>query len=368
MTRLLFKLPWFASAPAIVLSAVLLALALNYLLSDYFVRTFIDDPDPLASAVNQLATDRAEVAKGTFRDGEPGHNGKGTARLLRGTDGAVTLRLEGFSVTNGPDLFVYLSTEANKFSGDSALNAGALKATDGNQNYVLPAGTDASKYESVIIWCRQFRVNFAIATLERTVAAVPGASNDSALTNPGGVSGAIGGGVATASPSSGLTVPNPPSPTSPAPTQPSTSPAQRAQTSTPALPPPPAATPAQAASPQASPTPAPAQAALLAQGTFRDGAPGHNGKGTARIVRDAQGDLILRFENFSVTNGPDLYIYITTSSGYEGERIKLGRLKATDGNQNYPIPAGTDISRFRSAIVWCDAFSTLFAAATFGGN
>jgi hypothetical protein len=51
--------------------------------------------------------------------------------------------------------------------------------------------------------------------------------------------------------------------------------------------------------------------------------------------------------------------------GYADGSLNLGALKATDGAFNYEVPAGTDVSRFESAIVWCDAFSVLFATATF---
>ena len=55
--------------------------------------------------------------------------------------GVYTLRLEDFSVRNGPDLFVYLSPDAAGYT-DDALELGRLKATDGSFNYELPPGTD----------------------------------------------------------------------------------------------------------------------------------------------------------------------------------------------------------------------------------
>jgi len=67
-----------------------------------------------------------------------------------------------------------------------------------------------------------------------------------------------------------------------------------------------------------------------------------------------------------VRNGPDLLVYLSEDpEGYGGEALKLRGLKATDGNFNYEVPAGTDVSRFRSAVVWCDALSVLLATATF---
>src|SRR3989344_801783 len=38
----------------------------------------------------------------------------------------------------------------------------------------------------------------------------------------------------------------------------------------------------------------------------------HKGSGTARIVEEA-GERYLQLENFSVTNGPDLYVYLSES-------------------------------------------------------
>jgi hypothetical protein len=92
----------------------------------------------------------------------------------------------------------------------------------------------------------------------------------------------------------------------------------------------------------------------------------HFGSGQALLIETEPGIYVLRFENFSVQNGPDLFVYLSPSAeGYADGAIKLGGLKATDGAFNYEIPAGTDISQFQSAIVWCDAFAVLFATAPF---
>ena len=44
------------------------------------------------------------------------------------------------------------------------------------------------------------------------------------------------------------------------------------------------------------------------------------------------------------TNGPDLYVYLSTNKDIS-DIVNLGRLKGNIGNQNYPIPTGTDISK-----------------------
>jgi hypothetical protein len=52
---------------------------------------------------------------------------------------------------------------------------------------------------------------------------------------------------------------------------------------------------------------------------------------------------VLRLEDLIVTNGSDLYVYLPTDKS-ASDFIDLGRLKANIGNQNYPIPLGTDMS------------------------
>lgn len=223
-TRLVLRLPWFVSTPILVAAAILLAVMTNLVAGTYFERTFVDEVDPFAgfdpppasagprgplsiagasSAAAPVATTPVAapataspqaaatptptpvpspqptvaaptgpvlLSQGAFVDGDPGHNGEGVARLIRGADGSHLLRFEDFSVTNGPDLFVILSTDPAGSRGSAAaadaLNLGRLRATDGNINYAVPDGTDPSIYKSVIIYCRAFKVVFAVATLE----------------------------------------------------------------------------------------------------------------------------------------------------------------------------------------------------------
>ena len=43
--------------------------------------------------------------------------------------------------------------------------------------------------------------------------------------------------------------------------------------------------------------------------------------------------------------------------------VDLGQLRAFKGSQKYPIPAGLDLARFKSVIVWCEQFSVLISPA-----
>ncbi|MCA9855754.1 MAG: DM13 domain-containing protein [Dehalococcoidia bacterium] len=90
----------------------------------------------------------------------------------------------------------------------------------------------------------------------------------------------------------------------------------------------------------------------------------HFAEGRALIIETAPGAYTLRVEDFSVRNGPDLFVYVSPDPlGYSPEAVKLGALKATDGAFNYEIPSDVPIESIRSAVVWCDAFAVLFGSA-----
>jgi len=132
---------------------------------------------------------------------------------------------------------------------------------------------------------------------------------------------------------------------------------------------PPASAPASVApAPSATPvaSPSPFTPVTVASGEFAGTDEFHFGRGTASLVEIAPGRFHLRLEDFSVRNGPDLYVYLSTDArDYARDALELGKLKATDGSFGYDVPAGTDIDRFRSAIIWCKQFSHLFAVAPF---
>ncbi|MGI0037803.1 MAG: DM13 domain-containing protein [Nitrososphaera sp.] len=102
--------------------------------------------------------------------------------------------------------------------------------------------------------------------------------------------------------------------------------------------------------------------ATMVGGTFVGVGDGiHDAQGTARVIPIESGN-VLRLEEFRSTNGPDLYVYLSTDKGAT-EFVNLGRLKANIGNQNYDIPDGTDLSKYDTVLIWCQQFSVLFGSA-----
>ena len=78
---------------------------------------------------------------------------------------------------------------------------------------------------------------------------------------------------------------------------------------------------------------------------------------------------IVRLEDLETDNGPDLFVYLSTNAAdgdegaFDDDYVNLGRLKGNMGDQNYGIPAGTDVRKFRSVVIWCDRFDSAFGAA-----
>lgn len=88
----------------------------------------------------------------------------------------------------------------------------------------------------------------------------------------------------------------------------------------------------------------------------------HNAEDQAKVIKLSDGSDFLRLEDFRSTNGPDLYVYLSTDKG-NSDFVNLGRLKGNIGDQNYKIPEGTELSKYDTALIWCQAFSVLFGSA-----
>lgn len=98
----------------------------------------------------------------------------------------------------------------------------------------------------------------------------------------------------------------------------------------------------------------------------------HKTSGSVRILRLADGTRVLRITDLSTSNGPALKVWLTDAEvkpgkdGWhvfdDGRHISLGALKGNKGDQNYALPAGADLNRYRSVTIWCDRFDVSFGA------
>lgn len=192
---------------SIIIAAIVIPLAI-YTISPLFLSNVVNEPDPTLAIsefqkyMNLSEEERIEVAKNMTREkammigiiaakqnttvdenvsfpvieqtpnntltgtfigiGDGFHNVEGAAKVIPVESVAQILRLENFKATNGPDLYVYLSKDK---SASDFINVGRLKGNVGNQNYEIPIGSDLSKYNTVLIWCRAFSFLFGSAQI-----------------------------------------------------------------------------------------------------------------------------------------------------------------------------------------------------------
>jgi len=130
---------------------------------DMIMNQFSKQNSTVNENMSATMTNNTKPLTGNFVDSGDGfHKAEGVAKVINLEDGKTVLRLENLKATNGPDLYVYLST--GKDASD-IVNLGRLKGNIGNQNYEIPQGTDLTKYDTVLIWCKAFSVLFGSAKL-----------------------------------------------------------------------------------------------------------------------------------------------------------------------------------------------------------
>ena len=144
-----------------------------------------EDPD-MALEMAQVAVQGAESApedeqemgemetatvlsSGSFIEIDALHWGQGTASIYQLPDQSRVLRFQDYSSARGGDVHVYLSRDPEPRTavevGLDFLDLGSLKGNIGNQNYNLPANLDLSRFQSVVVFCRQFNTVITSANL-----------------------------------------------------------------------------------------------------------------------------------------------------------------------------------------------------------
>ena len=98
----------------------------------------------------------------------------------------------------------------------------------------------------------------------------------------------------------------------------------------------------------------------------------HKTSGRATIYKQADGRMVLRLTNFKTSNGPDVHVVLIAAKDADDnanflknstEKLELGALKGNEGDQNYDIPAGTDLDKFQTVSIYCERFNANFGAA-----
>ncbi|MDY6819692.1 MAG: DM13 domain-containing protein [Halobacteriales archaeon] len=124
---------------------------------------------------------------------------------------------------------------------------------------------------------------------------------------------------------------------------------------------------------QVEETPVTDDAEIVKRGSFV-GTAGHDVSGTVLLMRDDAG-LFLQFKNYSQTQGPDVFVYVTPSATPDtNAEIASGTKVRIDGGADngestkectftQRLPAGVTAADINGVGIWCDRFSTPFGYA-----
>jgi len=109
------------------------------------------------------------------------------------------------------------------------------------------------------------------------------------------------------------------------------------------------------------------KARQLVAGMFKGYA--HETKGSAGIYQ-VGGKRVLRLTDFETSNGPDVHVYLVAAPDAMDDAtvktagfIDLGSMKGNKGDQNYDIPDGVDLTKYRAVTIWCARFNVNFGTA-----
>ena len=119
----------------------------------------------------------------------------------------------------------------------------------------------------------------------------------------------------------------------------------------------------------AAPQEAASQDGTRATGTFIQpdaNNPLQRGSGGVTV---AAGEVVLG-DDFAVTPGPDYRVLLVPKPAIRAAGdidktmyVDLGPLAAFQGGQHYPVPAGVDLSRYPSVVIWCRTYAALISTA-----
>ncbi|MBV8843838.1 MAG: DM13 domain-containing protein [Bryobacterales bacterium] len=98
----------------------------------------------------------------------------------------------------------------------------------------------------------------------------------------------------------------------------------------------------------------------------------HQTSGRATLYKRSDGKQYLRLTDFITSNGPDVHVLLVRGDdqGLQQEivrgnldSVELGSLKGNQGDQNYDLPGTTDLTKYRTAVIYCERFHAIFGLA-----
>jgi hypothetical protein len=116
---------------------------------------------PTTPGTGMVDTSAMLKYSGSFMNGPYG-TVSGDAKVYL-QNGLYVLKLQGVTISNGPDLHVYLSKEILPVN---FIDLGRLQSTGGNQLYNITGSPDFTQYKYALVHCQRFNHLFGSAALQ----------------------------------------------------------------------------------------------------------------------------------------------------------------------------------------------------------
>src|SRR3989344_9388725 len=145
----------------LIIAGVIILIIAYYFISPLFIVKEANEQLPTMTAVQNSSENELQ----SILDGQliaSAHDVSGIVAVYDNGDQKI-LRFEDLNTVNGPDLFIYLATDT---TAEDFVNLGEIKATKGNVNYEISNDINLEKYDTVLVWCRAFKVLFSYAELK----------------------------------------------------------------------------------------------------------------------------------------------------------------------------------------------------------
>ncbi|WP_054033101.1 DM13 domain-containing protein [Desulfatitalea tepidiphila] len=94
------------------------------------------------------------------------HHASGKVTLNQDMKGHTTLTLSDIKIDKIPDGYVFLAKDGDWRKG---VELGMLKKFTGTVSFDLPMGVEAGDYDTVVIWCKKYKVEIGRAGLSDTM-------------------------------------------------------------------------------------------------------------------------------------------------------------------------------------------------------
>ncbi|MBM3558503.1 MAG: DM13 domain-containing protein [Alphaproteobacteria bacterium] len=111
------------------------------------------------------------------------------------------------------------------------------------------------------------------------------------------------------------------------------------------------------------------RARIVATGNFIHADPAdpiHYGSGNVTVYERT----VFLGTDFKVGPGPAYHVYLVPRAQVRRSAdipdtmyVDLGGLRAFEGSQRYAVPAGVDLARYASVVIWCERFGVLISPA-----